>query len=327
MRPIRLGCIGLGWWGDVLTRAAGRTPDAEVVACFARTPETRRAFAAEHACWPAPSLDALLASDDIDAVLIATTHTSHADLIVAAAEAGKHVLVDKPLALEVAEAERAIEAAERAGVVLSVGHQRRRQRTNREIKALLDDGLLGTPLVAEASFTTADGILAPWRADPNESPLGGMTALGVHMVDTYHYLLGPIRRVVAISNPVLADTPLEHATALAVELTSGATGTVVVTQFAVATNRVAVFGDEGAAFGEDDGHRLFVQRKGEAARTEVPIEPIDPVVDQIDELAACIRGEATPEVGGGEGLAVVEVLDAARRSATTGRVEEVAVRP
>ena len=85
------------------------------------------------------SLDELLGSD-IDGVLVATPHTTHADLVVAAARAGKHVFVDKPITLTLAEADRAIDATDHAGVVLQVGHNRRRQPANRRIKTALDGG-------------------------------------------------------------------------------------------------------------------------------------------------------------------------------------------
>ncbi len=89
------------------------------------------------------SFEQVLESDDVDCILLATPHTTHADLIVAAAGAGKHVFVEKPLTLDVESAKRATAAAEDAEVVLQVGHNKRRQRANRRSKELIDTGGLG----------------------------------------------------------------------------------------------------------------------------------------------------------------------------------------
>ena len=85
--PVRLGSIGLGWWGGVLANGARSSGRAEIVGCFARTPEARANFADEHGCRTFDTIEELLASD-VDGVLIATPHTTHADLVVAAAQPG-----------------------------------------------------------------------------------------------------------------------------------------------------------------------------------------------------------------------------------------------
>jgi myo-inositol 2-dehydrogenase / D-chiro-inositol 1-dehydrogenase len=133
MDRVRLGILGLGWWAGVLAEAAQTTGAAQVVTCFARDPDHRTKFAADHGCRAADSLDALLADPEVEGVVIATPHSTHADLAVQAAGAGKAVYVEKPFTLTVADARRAIQAASAAGVPLQVGHNRRRQPANRFI--------------------------------------------------------------------------------------------------------------------------------------------------------------------------------------------------
>ncbi|MGH9213302.1 MAG: Gfo/Idh/MocA family protein [Acidimicrobiales bacterium] len=316
--PVRLGVVGLGWWGKVLADAAGRSGVVDVVACFARTEASRERFAAEVGCRPASSLPELLTADDIEGVLFATPNTTHLGQIREAAAAGRHVFVEKPLALTVAEAQQAVVAAEAAGVVLMVGHQRRRQAPNRRIRQLLDDGSLGTPLLAEASFTTSSGYPPTWRASRDETPLGAMTGLGVHMVDTFHYLLGPVSRVSAFSKQAIDGEPLDHATGLLLEFLSGAVGTLLCSHFAPPASRIAVHGTGGAAANVQDGARLMVQRAGESTLREVDVASTDPVVEQLAEFAAAIRGDGKVETGGHEALAVVAVMEAAIASARTG---------
>ncbi|MGH3681218.1 MAG: Gfo/Idh/MocA family protein, partial [Natronosporangium sp.] len=114
----RLGFVGLGRWGQTLATAARRGGEAEVALGCARTDAAREQFAAEFGCPTVSDVDAVLADPAVDAVVLATPHTTHADLAVRAAQAGKHVFVEKPLALDVAGARRAVDAAAAAGVVL-----------------------------------------------------------------------------------------------------------------------------------------------------------------------------------------------------------------
>src|SRR5665811_696052 len=167
---VRLGSIGLGWWGNELASAATRTGTAEVVACFAPPARERALFVEKHGCAEATELDDLLSDPEIDGVLIATPHSTHADLIVQAAQAGKHVYVEKPLTLTVVDADRAIAACKAAGVVLQVGHNRRRSPANRTIKTMIDRGDLGQVLFFEAthSFPILFMGALGWRANPAE---------------------------------------------------------------------------------------------------------------------------------------------------------------
>ncbi len=323
-RTVRLGLVGLGWWGGELAAAAGRSGVAEVVACHARTAAAREDFAQRVGCRAVGSVQEMLAADDVDAVMLATPHSVHADQVCEAAAAGKHVLVEKPFTLTAGEGRRAVAAAEAAGIVLMVGYQRRRQAANRRIRRMLDDGELGTVLVASSMFNVSHGYPATWRADGTETPLGGMTGLGVHMIDTYHYLLGPVAVVSAFSRSVLPGQPLDHATGLMFEFESGAVGTLLTTHFAPGSVEVGVYGTSAAAFNRRDGAILQVQAMGETVPTEMDLAVNEPLVEQITEFAAAVRGGAPVETDGRAGLAVTEVLQAAVASAGRRRPVQVA---
>ncbi|MGI9596860.1 MAG: Gfo/Idh/MocA family protein [Acidimicrobiales bacterium] len=320
---VGLAVVGPGWWGRVLADAIGRTSSAEVVSCFARTVKTRAEFAADYNCSAAASLEELLADEAVQGVVYATPHTLHRSNIEQAAAAGVHTFVEKPFTLTADDGRAAAAAAEAGGIQLMVGHQRRRQTANRAIRAMIDDGTIGTPVQAEATFNVAMGYPDSWRVDPSETPLGGMTALGVHHLDTFHYLLGEVARVSAFSNPVLSDQPLDHATGVLLEFRSGAVATLLTTHFAPMANRVTVWGSAGAGFNENDGGRLFTQDRNDPTRSEESIEPNDALAEQMAEFAAAIRGKATIETGGDEGVAVIEVFEAALASARRGQVVDV----
>lgn len=325
--PLRYASIGLGWWGAVLAGAVRRAGDAEVVTGYARSERTRDEFAAEVGCAPAPSVESVLEDPSIDAVLIATPHSTHLDLIRAAAAAGKHVFVEKPLALSVSDGRAAVAAAEQDGVVLQVGHNRRRAPAMRRLRALVDEGFVGTVSMLESNLSTPMGLAVRdgWRTDPSESPLGGLTALGVHMIDNLIALAGPAVAVSALTRRTLGRNRTDEVTMLDLVFEGGALGhvgtSVVVPKLCV----TSVHGDLGAAFSEEEGQRLFVQRTGEEARTELTdVSGPDSIVDQMAEFARCIRSGATPEVDGHQALRVVEVVEAAIRSADERRVVDIA---
>ena len=320
----KLASIGVGRWAGLLATALETGGEGEIVSCFARTEERRNAFAEQHNCRASGSLEELLADPEVEAVLIATSHTSHRSLVEAAATAGKHIFVEKPLALGTEDGAACVAAARAAGVALQVGHQRRRATANRRIKAMVEAGELGDLQALEASLSLPMGMRMPpeaWRWSEEESPLGSMTSLGVHHLDTMSYLAGPIRSVFARSRPGRSG-PIDEVSVLAVEFESGAIGTLITSFYTPAVSRLAVFGTAGAAFNEGDGAVLKVQTVDQTSPVELPIDPIDPLVDQMIEFARVVRGEARPETDGAAGLAVVKILEAAVESSRTGRLVE-----
>jgi predicted dehydrogenase len=329
MDKARLGVVGLGWWGGVLTNAARTSGRAEVVGCFARSPETREQFAAANDCRPFESYQSMLDDSELQGVLIATPHSTHADLIEAAAAAGKHVFVEKPLALTVADAKRAIDATNAAGVTLQIGHNKRRHPANRRIKELIDGRALGTLLHLEGNQSGPAAHkpdLAAWRADPAEDPAGSMAPMGVHLVDTFNYFAGPAKRVAAFSKRVQGWRDIDEATTVMIEYESGPLGYLGTSYFVPPVVATAAYGSAGNAWMEEDGARLFVQKLGEPARSEQETETIDTVVDELAEFADCVMQGATPETGGPEGLEVAAVLEAAVESIGSGKAVDVADR-
>lgn len=322
--PVRAAAVGIGWWSGILADAIPKGTGLRLVTCATRSPEKRAAFAEKYGCRQAESLDAVLKDPEVEAVLLTTPHTLHGQQAIAAAQAGKHVFVEKPFTLTVAEARRATEACRRAGVVLAVGHGRRRQPANRTLKALIGEGALGRVVQIEGNLSSTTGLsLKPggWRTDPRETPAGAMTGLGIHHVDTFRYLLGPIARVMALSRrQIITGMEIDDTTGILFEFASGALGylgTALV--FANRTNLLAVHGTEAQAFSETEGSRLSLRKKGEPDPSPVPLQPVDIIVEELAEFARCVRQGGRPEVGGEEGTANVAVLEAIVASIATDR--------
>lgn len=324
MSALRVGSIGLGLWGGTLADK-GRLAGLELVSCFARNEESRRSFADERGCRPASSVEDLLADPDLEAVLIATPHSTHSDLVSEAAAAGKHVFVDKPFTLTVAEGKRAIAAAVAAGVVLQVGHNRRRQPANRRVKAMVENGDLGVVHYAEANLSYPKGLnpRTGWRGEPDESPAGGMTGLGVHMADNLNYLLGRAARVAAFTKRIVGVSKLDDVTTATIEYHDGPLAFLGTSMVIPDIARTAVWGTGGAACNDKDGERFLTQGIGSKDWVEHEVETLDTVKDQLEEFAINVANGKAPETGGPEALEATVILEGIVESATRGTVVDL----
>ena len=322
---VRLASVGLGGWGAMLAGSVDRSGAAEVVSCFARSEEGRKSFAEKVGCRQAASLDELLSDSEVEGILLATPHSTHADIIRQAASAGKHVFVEKPLTLTAADGRKAYEATQKAGVTLQIGHNRRKQGGNRRLREMIDNGEMGMIHQVEGNLSLAGGQnpRQGWRNDTAECPAGAMTALGVHMVDNLHYLAGPVKRLSAFSKKLLGKGNINDVTSIILEFESGPLGFINSTFVIPKICSNAVFGTRANAWTEEEGSKLYFQKVDQQAREELPCEPGDCMVEQMAEFAKCIREGAKPEVSGPEGIEVVAVLEAVVESADTGRAVEV----
>ena len=151
--PLRVACIGMGWWSDVLADAIQRSGKLEIRSCYTRSDEKRKNFAAKYHCRPAESYEALLADPEIEAIINTTPNDVHLATTCAAAAAGKHVFLDKPIANSISDGRAVTEACRKAGVVLALGYQRRRESHFRWIHQQIDAGVFGTLVNAEANIS------------------------------------------------------------------------------------------------------------------------------------------------------------------------------
>lgn len=316
---LRVGFIGLGYWGTRLARAAQRAGQIEIVGGFARTPQARDGFRGEFGGESFSSAEELLRSD-VEAVSIATPINTHVDYVEAAAAAGKHVLVEKPLSLDVASARRATDAAAAARVVLQVGHQRRRLAATRSVAGWALAGELGTIHSMEATVFNSDGLNPPdnWKFDPAQRVLGAMSQQGVHMIDNMIYVAGRARRVMAFATNVLSGSVGFDASALLIDFESGPVGVLSNSAVGSWVASFAVHGTSGSGWSEHDGGRLFRQTIDEQERIELSVEPTDPLAEQWSDFVASVRSGSQPEVAGEGASEVVAVLEAGALSVERG---------
>ena len=246
---IRAAIIGIGTWGrNLVSSVQGTSEHIRFVAGATRTPDKARQWCEQNGIRLLESFEAALKDRAIDAVVLATPHSLHCEQIIAAAKAGKHVFVEKPLGLDAREAEAAVRAAAEHKVTLAVGYNWRYQPALRAAKAMLEDGTLGKLLHIEGNFCGPSAYRFSrehWRHDREEVPAGGMTGRGVHVVDAMLYLAGAIGSVVAQSDRLVHDYGMDDTTSMLFRFRSGATGYLGTVIATAETWRMQIFGSKG----------------------------------------------------------------------------------
>ncbi len=248
---IRAAIVGLGRWGQNLVASVqGKSDVIRFTGGATRTPEKSRAFADAHGFPLHDRYEKVLADPAIDAVVLATPHSLHAEQIIAAAGARKHVFVEKPFALSLRDAGAAVRACSENGMTLAIGYNWRFQPALVEIKSMLADGRLGKLLHMEGNFCGPSAYRFErehWRQSREEGPAGGMTGRGVHLVDAMICLSGRIESLVAQSSRAVRDFGLDDTTSMLFRFQSGATGYLGTVIATAETWRLQVFGANGWA--------------------------------------------------------------------------------
>jgi len=310
--------VGLGRWGQTLVAAVqGRSDRLRITRAVSRDPGRLRDFGARHKLELVGELAPVLADRTIDAVVVATPHSLHCEQTIAVASAGKAVFCEKPLTLTKAEAARAIEACRKAGVVLGIGTDKRFFPSLRELLRLVKDGDLGKILHLEAHFSNqVAGTFSEWRYALDESPAGGMTGTGIHMLDALVALAGPVRRVQALllSHKPPPD-PHDSLSAL-LEFNSGISGTLAMVRSTPAYFRLHAFGREASA--EALGRTDLVLRRGGAEPQHLSFSPVDTVRANLEAFADAVAGVAPYPIPTEEILDTVAAFEAIAKAAKSG---------
>jgi predicted dehydrogenase len=314
--------VGMGRWGRVLVDGVQGKNGVGIrfVAGCTGTPEKARDYAAQKGIRLLDGYDAVLADPAVKAVVLATPHGQHADQVVAAARAGKHVFVEKPFCLTKADGERAVEACRAAGVVMALGHNRRFLPATAMMKQMLADGTIGTLLHVEGNFSGSGARNykpGMWRADRAESPLGGMGGSGIHMVDMIVNLAGRFREVTVQSHALVSET-IDDTTAMLARLESGATVGFTTLAMTASFWRVALFGTNGVLVQQGLEQLTWTPVEGEGWVKTFP--KTDMEAAELEAFAAAVAGGAPyplPVEDAIHGVAVFEAMIGAAASGST----------
>jgi predicted dehydrogenase len=323
--------IGLGWWGRTIVETLRESAKLRLVKAVDPDPKAR-AWAEARGLAAAADLGDALADERVKAVLLCTPHSRHTAQIARAAEAGRHVFCEKPLALSRREAAQSVAICNAHRVVLGVGHERRFEPPMLEAKRLAQAGALGTLLQIEASFSQDKFLSLPadnWRLDSSEAPAGPMTATGIHLLDLAISLLGPAEQAFARARRLGSGLANGDTLGAIVGFRSGAAAlisAILATPFA---GRFALYGSEAWVEVRDKAHPespegwtlVTCRRGGRPEITEYP--PAAAVRANLEAFAEAALGGAPYPVPQAEMVANIAALEAIFRSAASGRVEAV----
>jgi len=325
--PVRVACIGIGWWSDVLADAMKRSGRLEIVACYTRSEDKRRAFAAKYGCAAAASYEAILADRSIEAIVNTTPNDVHLETTRAAARAGKHVFLDKPIANTIDDARAITAACRQAKVVLALGYQRRRESQFRWMRNHIDAGAFGRLVNAEANISR-DRLgkidLSSWRYTAAGMPGGVMLQIGIHYTDVLEYLMGPVVAVSGRSAQLVLPGDNPDVASLVLEHENGALSTLNASYASASEYYLLnIYGKEASAYYDLHAGLRFLER-GAAGPSPVACGKSDAFVDELEEFARAVRGDGAPEMDGERAARSLAVVRAGVLSAREGRRVEVA---
>lgn len=335
MSTVRVGIIGSGFMGKTNAETVTRyLKNAKLVAITGGS--RAAALAGEYHVEHEASIEALVQRKDIDAVMISTPHAAHAPAALAAAQAGKHILLDKPMATSVADCDRILDAARASHVRVMIMFGQRFRTCNLEARRLVHEGAIGKPLMIQEQLLASGGLsaLPVWQSLPEN--YGTFVGHAVHNIDRIRWITGA--EIASVSAHVQRDQKSgnEVSTMALFSLTSGAMATLWVSWaipsplFPRSGSGALISGETGNidldAYGQlrlgKDGHWTVVAEQepidwqGQGALSPARMKAYQM---QHQEFIDSILENRTPSVTGEDGRAAVEVALAAYRSAAEGR--------
>lgn len=341
------GIIGCGMIAKFHSLAIGDIPGAKVVACYDTIPAAADRLAGEVGCKAYHDLDDMLADPTVDVVTIGTPSGAHLEPAVAAAKAGKHVIVEKPLEITLKRCDRIIQACEDAGVVLGTIFPSRFHKSSQLMKKAVDKGRFGQLTIGDAYVkwyrTQAYYDSGAWRGTWKLDGGGALMNQAIHSVDLLTWLMGPVVEITA-HTAMLAHTGIEvEDVAMAtLKFANGALGVVEATTaaFPGALKRIELHGSEGSAVLEEEDIKTWAFAKMTArdkaiaeqmtGKTESGGGAADPSAigyhghtAMFKDVLKTIKKGGAPLVDGAEGRRSVEIILAIYKAAETGRAVQL----
>ncbi len=320
-RAVRIGQAGLRNHGRTILTSIGAVDNLRIVSCFDTDEDAMNSVSVEYGIRGAGSFEELVADPGIDAVALASPNHLHARQALAAMERGKHVFVEKPIANTMEDARSMIDAASAAGLVLSVGHNTRRRKSFREAKRILDAGVIGTPVGAEANLSRRAGIeggMPGWKGDPDLCILLPMSQLGIHFVDAARYFFGDIRYLQAeASSRAMRESSCDTVNAVLL-MEPGLPVSILASYSTLDTFFFRIYGTDGIITCEAE--RLTVEHVLTERKRSIgfPEEGLSSFIEQMREFGDCVLHGTRPETDGESALKALQAVLAMQEAAESG---------
>jgi len=321
---LKAAVIGLGWWGKTMTGRLASSDEIRIARAVDLFPERHADYSAQYGIPVSGSFDEVLTDPAIDVIILCTPNSLHTRQIAAAANAGKHVFCEKPLALNRADAEASVAICKQKGVMLGMGHERRFEPAMEEITRMVRGGELGEIMHAEANFSHDKLINVPvgdWRRSAAESPAAGYTAMGIHLSDAFISLFGPATEVQAMTAARVLPGDNGDVVSAILRHTNGATSYLNAILYTPHYMRFTVFGTKAWVEYRNETHpdtpgpaSLIIGRTGQPDEVR-HFEWTDSVRANLDEFARAATGRGTYRFKEAELISNIAVLEAIVASA------------
>ena len=340
---LNFGIVGCGMIADFHAKAIADVLGAKLVACCSRNPDSAKQFADRFQIASYRTLDEMLADPKVDAVSICTPSGAHMEPAVAAAAAGKHVIIEKPLEITLKRCDRIIEACEMAGVTLATIFPSRFHKCSQLLKKAIEQGRFGTLSLGDAYVkwyrTQAYYDSGEWRGTWQLDGGGALMNQAIHSVDLLTWLMGPVAEISARTATLAHDRiEVEDVATASLRFENGALGVIEATTaaFPGSLKKIEIHGSHGTAVIEEEDIKQWQFAKTTAAdkkivaefsgKTETGGGAADPSAIghaahamQFKDFVASVKNGRPPLIDGHEGRRSVEIILAIYKSAETGK--------
>lgn len=325
---IRIGVVGLGWWGKQIVKCLSGSERYKVTAGFDIAHNSVAGFADDNNFVLTETFDALLRRSDVDAIAVVTPHGFHEQQVLDAFAAGKHVFCEKPLTMSARGAETMLAACARHGSTLGIGHERRFEPALEELRKLLTSGQLGRLLYLDSNvshniFRSMDPA-TNWRRDPKHAPAGAWTALGIHLSDLMVSLAGQPQRVAAHTRSQLFTPPSEDFVSAEIDFADAVRGRITCLSTPPFYGRFTIYGDQGWVEVTEGGNvdkelpSVLVHCGADGNRVTRSYPAINTVKLNFESWADALEGRGTYRFTPEQLLANIRIFESVVKSAASG---------
>jgi len=340
MAPVGIAVAGSGMIAGVHVSALKEIPEAQVVGAWSRSPERAKQFAEQHQIRGYGSFDELLADPAVQAVIVCLPSGYHSEYGIRAADAGKHVIVEKPIDITEARAHALIAACRKAGRQLSVVFQYRFTPAARKVRRALDEGLLGKLILGDAYVkwyrTPQYYTASPWRGTKSIDGGGALINQSIHTIDLLQWFMGGAKRVSGLVRTSTHAIKAEDLGVAVIEFLNGAVGVIEGTTAVQPgfKERIELHGRKGSITleggnittwkveGCEESDYVDAQKVSYGSTSSPAVSHVNHKA-QFAEIVAAIQAGSASSVSGEEGLKALRIVLGIYESSATGRWEDV----
>ena len=329
---MKAAVIGLGWWGKQIIKCLDDSQKITITHAYDPQIDRNDSIFSDFSVSSDQDFDAIIDNPDIDAVILATPNQFHEAQVISAANKGKQVFCEKPVALKYESVKKMAQACQNNNVILGVGHERRWEPAMVRLKNMLDNNELGKILHMETNFSHDIFMKldrSSWRLDPQYAPAGGMTALGIHLTDFFVSFLGPAEKIYAKTGSVALEHPQKDTLSVNIKFKNNISVSLAVMISTPFYGRFNVFGENGwveireISNVDFDDPAEFIYCNKDGKRIVEQYDVVNTVKMNFEEWADAISGKSDYRIKIEEVISNVQILETIINASDSDKVIEI----